>query len=97
MQTTLRPSEGFHLGPREPRRPLSMTVPEHYLDIVRFIHRYQDEQGWAPTFREIQHECSISSLSMVSYRMERLQRAGFLIYVPGQARCIRLLVKGLVA
>jgi repressor LexA len=60
-------------------------------DIYSFIRRYRQEQGSAPTIREIGTEFEITSTNGVRYYLDLLERAGYIRHTPGISRGIALL------
>lgn len=57
--------------------------------ILEFIRRHINEQGHAPSVREIGAEVGIRSTRAVKYHLDRLVEDGLLERVPGQARSLR--------
>ena len=66
------------------------------INLIRFIDRYQHENGWPPTVREIQAEFNMSSTSVSVYWINKLINSGELERVPGVARGLRITQKGLM-
>ena len=50
--------------------------------IVAAIRQYQADHGYPPTIRELQAMCGLSSTSVVSYHLVRLQAAGRIVRDP---------------
>jgi repressor LexA len=46
--------------------------------VLQFIRKFRDKKGYAPTVREIQEGCKISSPSVVQYHLDCLQREGLI-------------------
>jgi repressor LexA len=46
--------------------------------VLQFIRRFRDKKGYAPTVREIQEGCKISSPSVVQYHLDQLEREGLI-------------------
>jgi SOS-response transcriptional repressor LexA len=59
--------------------------------ILDFITRFIYEHGYAPTFAEIGKGCDISSTSIVSSYVRRLEKMGKIKYTPKAARSIVVL------
>ena len=59
-------------------------------DILEFIRRYRSEQGFAPSIRDIQRACAISSTSVVDYNLQVLQREGYVRRSPEVSRGLQL-------
>jgi repressor LexA len=58
--------------------------------ILRYIEEYWEERHYAPSLRDILAGCGISSLSVVSWNVGKLERRGKIKRVPGIARSITL-------
>ena len=57
-------------------------------DIMAYIISYMRSNGYAPTMREICDGCGISSTSVVSYHLERIERKGYISRTPKLSRSI---------
>lgn len=69
------------------------TAPERTnrtLSILRYIETFWAEHGYAPSVRDIQRGCGISSTSVVQRHLERLQARGDIRREPEIARSITL-------
>lgn len=58
--------------------------------ILAFIREFISSNGYAPTYREIKQSLNISSLALVNYHLNALERDGFLTRTPGKIRGISL-------
>lgn len=58
--------------------------------ILDFVERFQQKNGYPPTFREIGATVGISSTSVVSYHLKILEAKGLLERAPGISRGLRL-------
>ena len=58
--------------------------------ILRYVKEFWTEHGYAPSFRDIQAGCGLSSLSVVTWNVEKLERRGVIEREPGIARSITL-------
>ena len=58
--------------------------------ILRYVKEFWTEHGYAPSFRDIQAGCGLSSLSVVTWNVGKLERRGVIKRVPGIARSITL-------
>jgi repressor LexA len=58
--------------------------------IYRFLKTYIQERGWPPSMREIGEACGVSSMSMVSFYLRRLEKLGSIKRQKGQARGIQI-------
>lgn len=61
--------------------------------MLRFIHKHLINYGYAPSVREIQAACGISSTSVVAYNLQALQDMGLIAVGDNKARSIVLLEK----
>lgn len=58
--------------------------------ILLAISLFWRQNGYAPSIRELQALCDISSTSVVAYHLERLRTKGLVDFVDGTPRTIRL-------
>ena len=58
--------------------------------ILRYIEEHLAERNYAPSFRDIQAGCGLSSLSVVTWNVGKLERRGVIKREPGIARSITL-------
>jgi len=58
--------------------------------ILRFTEAYVRREGYPPSLRNIMTGCGISSTAVVTYNLQRLERAGYLRVDANVARGIRL-------
>ncbi|MCX7682728.1 MAG: transcriptional repressor LexA [Anaerolineae bacterium] len=56
----------------------SDSLSEKQREILAFIREYVEENGYAPSIREIALSVGISSTSVVSYNLRRLEELGYL-------------------
>jgi len=56
-----------------------------------FITGYISEHGCAPTILEVTDGLHLSSTSVAYYRIQVLERLGYISWQPGKSRTIRLL------
>lgn len=59
--------------------------------ILRFIRKFLDTRGYPPTIRDIVSGCEISSTSVVTYNLARLEAAGYIRRHADISRGIELL------
>ena len=60
-------------------------------DVLEFLKTYNLSTGRAPTIREIAHSCYISSTSMVTSSLKRLEEERLISRLPGVPRGIKVL------
>ncbi len=66
-------------------------LPPRRRQILDFIQKFAGDNGMAPTVRDVQKGCNISSTSVVDYNLRILDRDGYLNRRPDVARGIELL------
>ncbi len=71
-----------------------VKTEERKLAILRFIHRYQQEHGTAPSVREIGEAMGLNSSSHSHRCLRQLEQAGLITRRPKVARSIRLTEAG---
>ena len=59
-------------------------------NILAFLRTYKEENGYAPTLREIARACAVKSLSVVQFHLDRLELAGAIRRVKERSRSIIL-------
>ncbi len=64
-------------------------MPENTELVYRFIRKYINENGFAPTLREIADGCFMGRSSVMRH-LDRLDAWGLIIRDPGKARGMRL-------
>ena len=67
------------------------------INLLKFIHKHNEEIGWPPTVREIQSEFGMSSTSVADYWINKLVNAGVIEREPGVARGLRITAEGYLA
>ncbi len=65
-------------------------LTERQRQILRIIRNYLEDYGYPPTIREIGDAVGISSTSVVSYNLKRLEEMGYIIRSPDVSRGLRL-------
>lgn len=58
--------------------------------VYGWIVEYIDAVGYSPSVRDLQELCRVSSTSVVSYHLNKLQAAGRIVRDPAVARSIRV-------
>jgi repressor LexA len=54
------------------------------------IALYHRQHGYAPSIRDLQRDCGISTTSVVKYHLERLRERGLVDWKDGQARTVHI-------
>lgn len=55
-----------------------VNLSQRQAEVLNFIVRYTADHHYAPSIREIQVACDISSTSVVVYALDGLQRKGYI-------------------
>jgi repressor LexA len=66
-------------------------LSERQRNILRFMDKYVDDNGFPPTIREIGKATGIDSTSVVNYNLNKLVQAGFLERAEAKSRGLRLI------
>jgi repressor LexA len=64
---------------------------ERHKKILRFLEKFQDENGYPPSIREIGENTNISSTSVVNYYLNQLEEMNFIERESNVSRGIRLM------
>ncbi len=62
-------------------------------NIMRFMFRYMESNGYPPTIREIGEACNINSTSVVNYNLNKLVKAGYLERSDKVSRGLRIIAE----
>ncbi|HDQ72493.1 MAG TPA: transcriptional repressor LexA [Chloroflexi bacterium] len=65
-------------------------LSERQQNILAFLNRYIGQHGYPPSIREIGDAAGISSTSVVSYNLDRLEEKGYIDREPDVSRGLRL-------
>jgi len=60
-------------------------------EIMDYLRRFIDQNGYPPSLREIAKGMSISSTSIVWYHLRQLEESGAIERTQGRSRAIRLI------
>lgn len=66
------------------------TLTERQHKILEFLNEYVEENGYPPSIREIGDAAGISSTSVVSYNLKRLEEKGYIDRDPAVSRGLKL-------
>jgi repressor LexA len=69
---------------------VNTQLPERQQKSLDFIKEYIADKGYPPTIREIGDAIDVSSTSLVSYYLNRLEERGFITRESSSSRAIRL-------
>ena len=67
-----------------------MTIPNTTEAVFSFVSVFIDTNGYAPTRREIQDGCGLSSVSVADYHVQKLIDAGRFTQIANRARSLRV-------
>jgi repressor LexA len=70
---------------------MSESLSERQHKILEFLREYLDENGYPPSIREIGAAAGISSTSVVSYNLKRLEEKGYIGRDPDVSRGLKLI------
>jgi repressor LexA len=73
---------------------MGKRVSKKQRKILRFVGEYIEDNGYPPSMREIGSALNISSTSVVSYNLDRLEEAGYLVRDREVSRGLRLAEAG---
>ncbi len=68
-------------------------ITKRQKEILDFICQYQNERGYAPSYREIGQHFKLSSSASVAEHVQNLREKGYLDWEEGAARSIEVLEK----
>ena len=68
----------------------SKGLSERHISVLKFLVKYQDENGRPPSIREIGDAAKISSTSVVNYYLEQLEKMGYIERDSRVSRGLRL-------
>jgi len=60
------------------------------LDVLEFIEKFWDTNGYAPSFRDIAQGCDFNSTSSVAHHLSVLRAMGKVEYIDNIARSVRV-------
>ncbi|KAB2337669.1 transcriptional regulator [Cytobacillus depressus] len=66
-------------------------LTKRQLEIFAAINTYVDEHGYAPSVRDIGKMVNLASSSTVQGYLERLKLKGYITWLPGQPRTLRII------
>lgn len=69
---------------------MGKELPKRQQKVLECIADYLDNHGFPPTVREIGDYIDVSSTSLVSYYLKRLEERGLITREPGMSRAIQL-------
>lgn len=70
---------------------MSIKLTKKQLAVLDFLQDFTEENGYSPSYREIQAGLGLSSVSAVAEHVENLVEKGVLKKVPGAARSLEIL------
>ena len=74
---------------QEERLKEKKTYPK-MREIGVFVRKFSREHGYAPSYRDLQEGCDISSTSVVQFYLNKMRGEGLLFYANGVSRTVRL-------
>ena len=70
---------------------MAMKLTKKQLAVLDFLQDFMDENGYSPSYREIQAGLGLSSVSAVAEHIDNLVAKGALQKNPGAARSLEIL------
>lgn len=71
------------------------AVSARRLEVLQFIHRFREENNYAPSRREMADGLGLASTSGVADHLNALERRGLVRLHPGKSRSLSLTEAGL--
>ncbi|GAA4782362.1 hypothetical protein [Streptomyces ziwulingensis] len=81
--------------PEHALAPQDAPLTERQRQIYRFICDTVQEEGYAPTLREIGHAVGMTSVSGVAHQLRQLAAKGYITLDPGRMRAYRVITRPL--
>ena len=70
---------------------MKVKLTKKQLALLNFLQDFNEENGYSPSYREIQAGLGLSSVSAVAEHIDNLVEKGVLKKVPGAARSLEVL------
>ncbi len=70
---------------------MAVKLTKKQLAVLNFLQDFTEENGYSPSYREIQAGLGLASVSAVAEHVENLVEKGVLRKVPGAARSLEVL------
>ena len=70
---------------------MAIKLTKKQLAVLEFLEKFTEENGYSPSYREIQSGLGLSSVSAVAEHIDNLVNKGVLKKVPGAARSLEVL------
>lgn len=70
---------------------MAIKLTKKQLAVLNFLQDFTEENGYSPSYREIQAGMGLSSVSAVAEHIDNLVAKGVLKKVPGAARSLEVL------
>ncbi len=70
---------------------MKVKLTKKQLALLNFLQEFTEENGFSPTYREIQSGLELSSVSAVAEHIDNLVEKGVIKKVPGAARSLEIL------
>lgn len=70
---------------------MKVKLTKKQLALLNFLQDFTEENGYSPTYREIQAGLELSSVSAVAEHIDNLVEKGVIKKVPGAARSLEIL------
>ncbi len=70
---------------------MAIKLTKKQLAVLNYLQDFTDENGYSPSYREIQAGLGLSSVSAVAEHIDNLVNKGVLKKIPGAARSLEVL------
>lgn len=68
-------------------------ITKKQIEVLETINEYYEEYGYSPSFREIAKRMNICSSSTIHGHLEKLKEKGYVTWVPGQPRTLKVIIQ----
>ncbi len=73
---------------------LPVNLTDRRAEVLELILKHQETNGYPPSFRELQEEMGIASVSTLAFHLERLRDGGYVTWSEKIARTLKVTPKG---
>lgn len=72
---------------------VTVPKPSREGELFRFLCEFTQQNGYAPSIREMSAALGLQSVQAVHRYLDRLRKRGLVDWEPGKARTLRILVR----
>ncbi|MDQ0228739.1 LexA family protein [Metabacillus niabensis] len=66
-------------------------ITKRQKEVLEIINEHVDEKGYPPSYREIAYRMNICSSSTIQSHLDKLKEKGYVTWVPGQPRTLKVI------